>query len=66
MKNRTMKEMDEQYQSCPVRTSTYEVEGVKHKVISHFIGDRDINDVMYSYAYNRVVNEMLHRIPETA
>ena len=66
MKNRTMKEMDEQYKSCPVRTSTYEVEGVKHKVISHFIGDRDINDVMYSYAYNRVVNEMLHRIPETA
>jgi hypothetical protein len=66
MKNRTMQEMEVQYKNCPVRTKTYEVDGVKHTVISHFVGKRDINDVMYSYAYNRVVNEMLHRIPKTA
>ncbi len=66
MKNKTMQEMDEQYKDCPVRTNTYEVGGVKHTVVSHFVGDRDINDVMLDYAYNKVVNEMLHRIPETA
>lgn len=59
---RTMQEMDEQYKSCPVRTSTYEIDGVKHKVVSHFVGDKDINDVMFSYAYNRVLNEMLGRM----
>lgn len=63
---RTMQEMDEQFKDCPIRTNTYEVDSVKHKVVSHFVGDRDINDVMLDYAYNRVVNEMLHRIPETA
>ena len=68
MKKRTMQEMDEQYKNCPVRTNTYEVDGVKHTVVSHFIGDKDINDVMFSYAYNRVLNEMLSQIPypETA
>ncbi len=64
--NRTMKEMDEQFKDCPVRTNTYEVDGVKHTVVSHFVGDRDINDVMLTYAYNKVVNEMFHRVPETA
>ena len=67
-KKRTMQEMDEQYKKCPVHKSTYEVDGVKHTVISHFVGDKNINDVMFSYAYNRVLNEMLGRIsyPETA
>ncbi len=64
--NRTMKEMDEQYKNCPVRTNTYEVDGVKHTVVSHFVGNRDINDVMFNYAYNRVLNEMLPRGTSTA
>ncbi len=63
MKNRTMQEMDEQYKSCPVHTNTYEIEGVKHTVISHFVGDKDINDVMFDYAYNRVLNEITNGIP---
>ena len=39
-----MQEMDELYKDRPTHTNTYEVDGVKHTVISHFIGDRDIND----------------------
>ena len=67
-KKRTMQEMDEQYENCPVHKNTYDVDGVKHTVISHFVGDKNINDVMVSYAYNRVLNEMLGHIssPETA
>ena len=45
-----MQEMDELYKDCPMHTNTYEVDGVKHKVVSHFVGDRDINDVMLGYA----------------
>ena len=58
-----MQEMDELYKDCPTHTNTYEVDGVKHKVVSHFVGDRDINDVMFGYAFNKVVNVMLHRVP---
>jgi len=58
-----MQEMDELYKDCPTHTNTYEVDGVKHKVVSHFVGDGDINDVMFGYAFNKVVNEMLHRVP---
>lgn len=45
--------MDELYKDRPTHTNTYEVDGVKHKVVSHFVGDRDINDVMLGYAFNR-------------
>jgi hypothetical protein len=43
-----MLEIDELYKDCPTHTNTYEVDGVKHKVVSHFVGDRDINDVILS------------------
>ncbi len=52
-----MQEMDELYKDCPTHTNTYEVDGVKHKVVSHFVGDRDINDVMFGYASG---NRLLH------
>ena len=32
-----MQEMDELYKDCPTHTNTYEVDGVKHKVVSHFV-----------------------------
>ena len=57
-----MQEMDELYKDRPTQTNTYEVEGVRHTVISHFIGDRDINDVMFDYAYNRVLYEITNGI----
>ena len=63
-KKRTMQEMDEQYKSCPVHMNIYEVEGVKHTVTSHFVGEKNINDVMFDYAYHRTLNEMLHHISE--
>lgn len=63
---KTMQELDEQYKDCPVQINTYEIEGVKYKVISHYIGNRDIDDVMRDYAYNKIVNEMLNRVPKSA
>ena len=63
MKNRTMHEMDEQYRSCPVHVNEYEVDGRRYRVHSHFIGDKDINDVMYRYAEDRAMREMLGSVP---
>ena len=59
MKNRTIQEMNEQYKNCPVQINTYEVDGRRYRVHSHFIGDKDINDVMYRYAEDRALSEML-------
>lgn len=63
MKNKTMQEMNEQFKDCPVQQNIYEVNGRKYRVTSHFIGNRDINDVIYNYAVNRAVGEMLGRVP---
>ena len=63
MKNRTMQEMNEQYKDCPIQIKTYEVDGRLYRVHSHFIGDKDINDVMYRYAENRAMSEMLGLVP---
>lgn len=62
-KNRTMQDMNEQYKNCPVHINTYEVDGRTYRVHSHFIGEKDINDVMYNYAVNRAMGEMCGRIP---
>ena len=64
MKNRTMQEMNEQYKNCPVQINEYEVDGRRYHVHSHFIGDKDINDVMYRYAEDRAMNEMLGAVPK--
>ena len=63
MKKRTMQEMNEQYKDCPVQVNQYEVDGRIYRVTSHFIGDKDIDDVMYEYAVNRAINEMFHSAP---
>ena len=66
MKNKTMQEMNEQYKDCPVQVNSYEVDGRTYRVHSHFIGDKDINDVMYHYAEDRATSEMLGIVPKTA
>lgn len=63
MKNRTMQEMNKQFKDCPVQVNTYEVDGRTYRVHSHFIGERDINDVMYRYAEDRAMSEMLGAVP---
>lgn len=63
MKNKTMQELNEQYENCPVQINTYEVDGRIYRLHSHFIGDKDINDVMYRYAENRAMSEMLGLVP---
>ncbi len=60
---RTMQELNEQYKNFPVQVNEYEVDGRTYRVTSHFIGDRNINDVIYNYAVNRAMGEMLGRVP---
>ena len=66
MKKRTMQEMNEQYKDCPNQINEYEVDGRRYRVHSHFIGERDINDVMYRYAEDRAMSEMLATVQKSA
>ena len=42
--NKFVQELNEQYKDCPVQVNTYEVDGRRYRVHSHFIGDKDIKD----------------------
>jgi len=64
-KQKTMQEMNEQYKDCPVQVNTYMVDGTSCIVTSHFVGDKDINDVMLKYAEERAMSEMLGSVPVT-
>ena len=55
----TMFELNEQHKGCPVHTNEYEINGKKFIVHSHFIGSKDIDNVISEIALNRTLNETL-------
>lgn len=63
MNNKTMQELNEQYKDCPIQKNVYEVDGTEYRVTSHFIGEKDIRDVMLKYAEDRAMSEMLALVP---
>ena len=46
----------------PVQQNIYEVDGKLYRVTSHFVGNKNINDVILEYAESRAMGEMLGRI----
>jgi len=61
MKQKTMQELNEQYKDCPQRENEYTVCGQKMIVVSHFIGDKDLDDELYRLAFDRALNEVLNK-----
>ena len=60
MKNTNAKELNEQYKDCPTQITEIEIEGRKYVVISHFTGQKDLDDVVYKNAYKQAMDEVLH------
>ena len=58
-----MQEMNEQYKGCPDHVNSYKIDGITCIVTSHYVGDKDINDIIMKYAENRAMNEMLGLVP---
>ncbi len=58
-----MQEMNEKYKGCPVHVNSYKIDGTTCIVTSHYVGDKDINDVIMKYAEDRAMNEMLGLVP---
>ena len=62
MKNMTLAELNEKCKDCPVRRSEYEIGGKKYIVTSHFVGNKDLDKVLYDIAFRRACEETLKEI----
>lgn len=60
MKKTNAKELNEQYRKCPTQEQVFEIEGRKYIVVSHYVGEKDLDEVVYRNAYHRAVSELLH------
>ena len=52
-----IKEKEEQFKDCPKRTRTYEVDGVRYHVTSHFIGTKDLDETINQLAREAALHE---------
>ncbi|MCQ2460456.1 MAG: hypothetical protein MJ081_08820 [Ruminococcus sp.] len=55
---KTMQEMNEQFKDAPNKTKTYEIDGVKYTVHSHFVGKKKLNDIMLKIALEEALNPL--------
>lgn len=53
-------ELNEKYQNCPTSEKMIVIDGRTYIVVSHFVGDKDLDKVVYKNAYNQAMSEMLH------
>lgn len=60
MKNTNAKELNEQYRDCPTNEQEYEIDGRKYIVVSHYVGKKDLDEVVLNDAYYQAMNELLH------
>ena len=60
MKTANAKELNDKFKDCPTQMTEIEIEGRKYVVISHFSGQKDLDDVVYKNAYKQAMDEVLH------
>ena len=59
MKKTNAKELNEQYRECPMQEKEFEIEGRKYIVVSHYTGEKDLDEVVYRNAYDQAMKELL-------
>lgn len=47
----------EQYKNCPARTTVQIIDGCRYIVHSHYIGEKDLDEVMSKLAVDAALNE---------
>ena len=47
----------EQFQDCPTRTTVQVIDGCRYIVHSHFVGEKDLDEVMNRLAVDAALNE---------
>ena len=59
MKKTNAKELNEQYRDCLTQEQEFEIEGRKYIVVSHYAGEKDLDEVVYRNAYDQAMSELL-------
>lgn len=59
MKKTNAKELNEQYRDCPTQEHEFEIEGRKYIIVSHYVGEKDLDEVVYRNAYDRAMSELV-------
>ena len=52
-----MRTKQEQYTDCPTRTTVQVIDGCRYIVHSHFVGEKDLDEVMNRLAVDAALNE---------
>ena len=55
----SFKDKQEQYKDCPERTTVQIIDGCRYTVHSHFVGDKDFDEVMNKLAFEAAMRESL-------
>lgn len=55
----SLSELNEKFGGYPVETKEYEIDGKKYTVHSHFVGAKNIDNVLNTIALNRAIRETL-------
>lgn len=58
MKSVNIKKKEEQFRNCPERTTTQEIDGCKYIVHSHFVGEKDLDEVMSRLSFEYALKEV--------
>lgn len=53
MKNKILAELNEQYKDCPTSSATYEIDGNFYTVTAHFVGEKNLNEIIYRNAFEK-------------
>ncbi len=55
----SFKDKQEQYKYSPERTTVQVIDGCRYIVHSHFVGDKDLDEVMNKLAFEAAMRESL-------
>lgn len=53
-----LQELKQEFLNFPTKENEYEIDGNKYIVISHFVGNKDINKVMLNLASEQAYKEL--------
>ena len=56
-KKETLAEMVAQYKDKPAETANYQIEGQVYIVSAHFVGEKNLDEVIHDYAFQRALEQ---------
>ena len=54
----TLEELKQQFKDFPTTQKEYEIDDRKYIVISHFVGDKNVNEILLGLAKKQAYNEI--------